>query len=96
MHPRSGFRSGGTCECTLVPVFRSGGTSERTLVPVFVPGEHPPKPPFWKPPFWVPPITFPQEEWKNGLNLTKMVLNISPGRWGKTTPNRMKEKNHLK
>ena len=31
--------------------FRSGGTSERTLVPVFVPGEHPPKPPFWKPPF---------------------------------------------
>ena len=32
--PRSGFRSGGTCE--------------RTLVPVFVPGEHPPKPPFWK------------------------------------------------
>ena len=31
--------------------FRSGGT----LVPVFVPGEHPPKPPFWKPPFWVPP-----------------------------------------
>ena len=27
----------------------------RTLVPVFVPGEHPPKPPFWKPPFWKPP-----------------------------------------
>ena len=41
MCPRSGFRSGGTCECTLVPDFRSGGTSERTLVPVFVPGEHP-------------------------------------------------------
>ena len=54
--PRSGFRSGGTCE--------------RTLVPVFVPGEHPNVPsfrflfrgnirqnhPFWKPPFWVPPI----------------------------------------
>ena len=54
-YPRSGFRSGGTCERTLVPVFRSGGTSERTLVPVFVPGEHPPKSPFWKPPFWVPP-----------------------------------------
>ena len=34
MYPRSGFRSGGTSECTLVPVF--------------VPGEHPPKPPFWK------------------------------------------------
>ena len=33
-YPRSCFRSGGTCECTLVPVF--------------VPGEHPPKPPFWK------------------------------------------------
>ena len=29
-------------------VFRSGGTCERTLVPVFVPGEHPPKPPFGK------------------------------------------------
>ena len=51
MYPRSGFRSGGTSERTLVPCFRSGGTSERTLVPVFVPGEHPPKPPFWKPPF---------------------------------------------
>ena len=33
-YPRSGFRSGGTSECTLVAVF--------------VPGEHPPKPPFWK------------------------------------------------
>ena len=32
MYPRSGFCSGGTSECTLVPVF--------------VPGEHPPKPPF--------------------------------------------------
>ena len=30
--------------------FRSGGTSERTLVPVSVLGEHPPKPPFCKPP----------------------------------------------
>ena len=29
-------------------VFRSEGTSECTLVPVFVPGEHLPKPPFWK------------------------------------------------
>ena len=35
--PRSGFRSGRTCE--------------RPLVPVFFPGEHLPKPPFWKPPF---------------------------------------------
>ena len=35
MYPRSGFRSGGTCERTLVPVFRSGRTCERTLVPVF-------------------------------------------------------------
>ena len=34
MYPRSGFRSEGTGECTLVPVF--------------VPGEHPPKPPFCK------------------------------------------------
>ena len=49
------FRSGGTCEHALVPVFHSGGKSERTLVPVFVPGEHAPKPPFWKPPFWFPP-----------------------------------------
>ena len=47
MYPRSGFRSGGTCERTLVPVFVPG-TSEWSLVPVFVPGEHPPKPPFWK------------------------------------------------
>ena len=61
MSPRSGFRSGGTWECILVPVFRSGGTSERTLVPVSVPGEHPPKPPFWKPPFWVPPSVFSSE-----------------------------------
>ena len=30
---------------------RSGGTSECTLVPVFVPGEHPPNHPFGKPPF---------------------------------------------
>ena len=34
-HPRSGFLSGGTSECTLVPVF--------------VPGEHPPNPPFVNP-----------------------------------------------
>ena len=41
------FRSGGTCKRTLVPV-RSRGTSECILVLVSVPGEHPPKPPFWK------------------------------------------------
>ena len=55
MCPRSGFRSGGTCE--------------RTLVPVFIPGEHPNVPsfrlvfrgnirqnhPFGKPPFCQPP-----------------------------------------
>ena len=34
---------------------KKGGFGERTLVPVFVPGEHPPKPPFWKPPFCQPP-----------------------------------------
>ena len=39
-YPRSGFS------------FR--GNTKRTLVPVFVPGEHPPKPPFWKPPFCQP------------------------------------------
>ena len=56
-------KKGGFGECALVPVsfrgnmrtcpcsgFRSGGTSACTLVLVFVPGEHPPKPPFWKPP----------------------------------------------
>ena len=32
-------------------VSQKGGFGERTIVPVFVPGEHPPKPPFWKPPF---------------------------------------------
>ena len=47
-YPRSGFRCGEACERTLVPVSHSGGTSECTLVPFFVPGEHPPKPPFWK------------------------------------------------
>ena len=40
---------------SLVPGFRSGGTSECTLVPVFVPGEHLPKPPLWKKKtFWQP------------------------------------------
>ena len=57
MCPRSGFSFRG--EHANVPSFRffcSGGTSERTLVPGFVPGEHPPKPPFWKPPFWATKI----------------------------------------
>ena len=31
-YPRSGFRSGGTSECTLVPVFRSGETSAKTTL----------------------------------------------------------------
>ena len=52
MCPRSGFRSGGTCERTFGPGFRFRGTSKCTFVPVFVPGEHLPKPPFWKPPFF--------------------------------------------
>ena len=43
------FRSGGTCERTPRSGFRSGGTSDCTLVPVFVPGEHPPKPRFSRP-----------------------------------------------
>ena len=38
MCPRSGFRSGGTSECTIVPVF----------VLVSVPGEHSEKRPFVK------------------------------------------------
>ena len=37
MYPRSGFRSGGNIRII-----------ECTLVADFVPGEHPPKPPFWK------------------------------------------------
>ena len=52
MYPRSGFRSGGTSECTLVPVF--------------VPGEHPPKPPFWK----TPPLLTPPENGSLGLDTT--------------------------
>ena len=32
MYPRSGFRSGGTSERTLVPVCRSGGTSAKTTL----------------------------------------------------------------
>ena len=31
--------------------FRKRVVLANVLVPVFVPGEHPPKPPFWKPPF---------------------------------------------
>ena len=38
MCPSSGFRSGGTCERTLVPVFVPGGTSECALVRVFCSG----------------------------------------------------------
>ena len=50
-YPRSGFRSGGTSECNLVPVFRSGEHPNVPSFRFFVPGEHPPRPPFWKPPF---------------------------------------------
>ena len=47
MCPRSGFRSGGTCERSLVPVFVPG---EHPNVPSFrfCSGAHQPKPPFWK------------------------------------------------
>ena len=48
MYPRSGFRSWGNMRTYPRSGFRFGGTSECTLVPAFVPGEHPPKPPFWK------------------------------------------------
>ena len=48
MCPRSGFRSGGTCERTLVPVFVPGEHANIPSFRFFVPGEHPPKPPFWK------------------------------------------------
>ena len=48
MYPRSGFPSMANMRTYPRSGFRSGGTSECTLVPVFVPGEHPPKAPFWK------------------------------------------------
>ena len=51
MCSRSGFRSGGTCECTLVPVFVAAEHANVPSFRFFVPGEHLPKPPFWKPPF---------------------------------------------
>ena len=58
-YPRSGFCFWGEHANVLSFRFRSGGTSECTLVPVFVlGGEHRPKPPFWKPPFWQPPTQF--------------------------------------
>ena len=60
MCPHSGFRFGGTCERAPHSGFRFGGTSECTLVPVFLPGEHPPKPPFWKPPFLWSLLSTPQ------------------------------------
>ena len=49
-YPRSGLRSGGTCERTLVR-FSFRGNIRMCPRSVLVPGEHPPKPPFWKPPF---------------------------------------------
>ena len=76
MYPRSGFRSRGTCERTLVPVFVPGEhLSECTLVPVFVPGEHPPKPPFLENHPFVNPWT---KQWPD-LTIPKTGrLHISP------------------
>ena len=48
MYPRSGFRSWGTCERTLVPVFVPGEHPNAHSFGFFVPGGHPPKPPFGK------------------------------------------------
>ena len=47
---------------------------ERTLVPVFVPGEHPPKQPFWKPTFCEPPIggSLRRVEWQGPGSLRDM------------------------
>ena len=46
MCPRSGFSFRGNMRTYPRSGFRSGRTSECTLVPVSVPGEHPPKPPW--------------------------------------------------
>ena len=79
-YPRSGFRSGGTCE--------------RSLVPVFVPGEHPPKPPFWKPPFCRPcptyqlwPFSFPPENPPKTLNMGSRRITRTEGFCGNSTEN---------
>ena len=47
-YPRSGFSFWGNMRTYPCSGFRSGGTSECTLVPVFVPEKDPPEPPFWK------------------------------------------------
>ena len=78
-HPRSGFPSGGACECTLVPVF--------------VPEEHLPKPPFWKTTLLSIPDCFGGEEREEesevkrgggGLYVWKERRGGGPeeGRWG--------------
>ena len=64
-YPRSGFRSGRTSECTLVPVF--------------VPGEHPPKPPFWKPPFCQPQTEVPSFSGPKILNKSQKGLRGPSG-----------------
>ena len=59
-YPRSGFHSGGTSECTLVPVF--------------VPGEHPPKPPFWETTL----LGFSEELAREHLETKQKKLNVLP------------------
>ena len=68
MCPRFGFSFRGYMRTYPRSSFRSGGTSECTLVPVFVPGEHPPKPRFLKPPISEAPLNKgrlgpPQLDW---------------------------------
>ena len=48
MYPRSGIRSEGTCERTLVPVFVPGNIPMYPRSGFRFPGEHPPKTLFWK------------------------------------------------
>ena len=59
--------------------FRSGGTSECTLVPVFVLGEHPPKPPFWKTTLLATPEFHQGFLTLAGFKLSK-DNSVSPGR----------------
>ena len=61
-------------------VFRSGGTSQCTLVPVFVPVEHPPKPPFWKTTLLSTPIIVGRRSlplWNQTPHETTFLLHLA-------------------
>ena len=70
-YPSSGFRSGGTPECTLVPIS--------------VPGEHPPKPPFWKPPFDLPVNSLRHHRKNSATGVMRRVSRDGGGYFGRVT-----------